>query len=109
MKRKELDEEFKTESDDLGRMSMNRRTFMKIAGMAAGALALGNFKWVHPAYGSAQFAQTPLAGNRIPQFVDALPHFAGARINGAGSLAINMVPHSQQVLSTGTPWLGESL
>lgn len=88
---------------------MNRRTFLKIAGMAAGALAWGNLNWVHPAYGSVQVPQTPLAGNRIPPFVDPLPHFAGARINGAdplNPLTVSMENHIQQVLSTGTPLAG---
>ena len=86
-------------------LRMNRRTFVKMAGITAGALALGNLRFIHPAYGSVQVPQTPLPGNNIPQFVDPMPHFAGLRINSS-ALTISMVSHSQQVLSTGTALAG---
>jgi len=48
--------------------------------------------------------QIPIAPNSIPQFVDPLPHFAGARVNAkaGGNLKIKMVPNDQIALSTGT-------
>src|SRR5574337_507164 len=52
---------------------IDRRTFVKLTGAAVGALALGNLKFIHPAYGQVPVAQTPLPGNKIPQFIDPLP------------------------------------
>jgi spore coat protein A, manganese oxidase len=53
--------------------------------------------------------QVPLKPNKIPQFVDPLPHFAGVRIDASGvdasggKLIIEYVPFQTQVpLSTGT-------
>jgi spore coat protein A, manganese oxidase len=48
--------------------------------------------------------QVPLSPTKIPQFVDPLPHFAGARVRPAapGNLTIHMVPHQQVIVSTGT-------
>lgn len=53
-------------------MRMNRRTFVKVAGMTAGALALGNLGLIRTSYGQVA-AQTQLPGKNIPQFVDPLP------------------------------------
>ncbi len=53
----------------------------------------------------AQLAgQLPLAPNSVPQFVDPLPHFAGARLDGTtgGTLTISMEPYQQIAVSTGT-------
>ena len=47
--------------------------------------------------------QLPIVPNSIPQFVDPLPHFAGARVDATGgNLIVKMVPHDQIALSTGT-------
>jgi spore coat protein A len=48
--------------------------------------------------------QVPLNPRQIPQFVDPLPHFAGARVNAksGGNLTVKMVPHKQIAVSTGT-------
>ena len=48
--------------------------------------------------------QVPIAPNSIPQFVDPLPHFAGARVDvkAGGNLTVKMVPHQQIAVSTGT-------
>src|SRR3989304_8472129 len=51
-------------------MRMNRRTFVKRAGVTAGALALGNLGLIRISSGQAQIQ---LPGNKIPQFVDPLP------------------------------------
>ncbi|MDP2364790.1 MAG: hypothetical protein Q8M94_13615, partial [Ignavibacteria bacterium] len=55
-------------------------------------------------YAQISPTQLPIAPNSIPQFVDPLPHFAGARIDAkaGGNLTIKMVSHDQIALSTGT-------
>ena len=59
---------------------------------------------VDVALGQITPAQVPLKPNKIPQFVDPLPHFAGARVDASGGkLIIEYVPFQTQVpLSTGT-------
>jgi spore coat protein A len=49
--------------------------------------------------------QVPINPKSIPQFVDRLPHFAGARVDATSPnthLTITMLPHKQVALSTGT-------
>ena len=47
--------------------------------------------------------QLPLNPKAIPQFVDPLPHFAGARVDASGGiLTINYEPCQQVAVSTGT-------
>ena len=48
--------------------------------------------------------QVPLDPKSIPQFVDRLPHFAGARVDATSGnpLTVKMLPHQQTALSTGT-------
>jgi spore coat protein A len=48
--------------------------------------------------------QAPLNPQKIPQFVDPLPHFAGLRVDAkaGGSLIVKAVPHTQVAVSTGT-------
>jgi len=72
MKRKELDEEFKTELSDSGRMSMNRRTFMKIAGVAAGAVAFGGMLRSIPSAEAAPIPGGTLDPRTIPKYVTSL-------------------------------------
>ncbi len=52
--------------------------------------------------------QVPINPSSIPQFVDPLPHFAGNRVNAkaGGDVTVQMVPHQQIALSTGTPVTG---
>jgi spore coat protein A len=52
--------------------------------------------------------QLPINPKSIPQFVDPLPHFAGLRVDAksGGNLTVQMVPHQQIALSTGTPVTG---
>jgi spore coat protein A, manganese oxidase len=54
--------------------------------------------------GQITAAQVPLKPSKILQFVDPLPHFAGARVDASGGkLIIEYVPFQTQVpLSTGT-------
>src|SRR5260221_8169142 len=47
---------------------------------------------------SAKQAQTPLSGNAIPKFVDALPPFAGRRIDGTATVQVSMQEFQQKVL-----------
>lgn len=55
--------------------------------------------------------QVPIAPNSIPQFVDRLPHFAGARVDATSGtpLTITMVPSQQVALSTGTVVTGGTI
>jgi spore coat protein A len=52
--------------------------------------------------------QIPLNPKSVPQFVDPLPHFAGARLDGTsgGSLTVSMEPTKQIAVSTGTVLAG---
>ncbi len=49
-------------------------------------------------------AQVPLKPNKIPQFVDPLPHFAGIRVDATsgGNMTITAMPTQQIAVSTGT-------
>ncbi len=103
MKRKDelQDEKFTTELNDFGRM--NRRTFVKMAGVTAGAVAFGGLSssLLERASASVQVTQTPLPGKSIPRFVDPLPNFAAlGRVTGT-NLTVSMVEFQQQVLPTG--------
>lgn len=83
---------------------MDRRTFVKIAGVTAGALALGGFRFIHTAYGQVLVPQTPLPGNKIPQFVDPLPLLSVAGgpmetiVAGDGEITLNMKEFKAQVM-----------
>ena len=46
----------------------------------------------------ATTAQTLLAGNTIPQFVDALPTLQSARVNGTATVNVDMEEFQQHVL-----------
>ena len=97
-------------------MRMNRRTFVKMAAMATGALALSNLKLINEAMASAQVpSQIPFPGASILKYVDPLPVFGPAsginpvtglpnipRVNGSSPVNVIMQPLAQQVLSTGT-------
>ncbi len=84
-------------------MRMNRRTFVKVAGMTAGALALGNLGLIRTSYGQV-VPQTPLPGNKIPQFVDPLPLLSVAGgpmetvIAGTGEITLNMLEFKARVM-----------
>ncbi|MGE3172753.1 MAG: multicopper oxidase family protein [Planctomycetota bacterium] len=47
---------------------------------------------------TAQLPQTPLDCTTIPKYVDPLPHFAGARVDGTQPLTITMSEFQQDVL-----------
>ncbi len=84
---------------------MDRRTFVKIAGLTAGALALGRFELRIAA--AAQSPQVQLAGSAIPQFIDPLPTLsaAGGTMNtvlGNQMLALTMNEFDAYMLPTGT-------
>ncbi len=87
-------------------LSINRRTFLKMAAMTAGALSLSNLKLMREAMASAQVTQTPFPGASILKYVDPLPVFGPAgvipRVNGSLPVTATMAPTTQQVLSTGT-------
>jgi spore coat protein A len=99
MKRKELDEEFKTELSDSGRMSMNRRTFMKIAGTTAGFIAFGGMSGklidvasaaTRPVTNLRKYAQTlPIPGVYTPGTNPLYP--------GADYYEISMAQFSQKL------------
>lgn len=105
----------RAESLNYKHMRMNRRTFLKMAAMATGALALSNYKLINEAMASAQVPQTPFPGASILKYVDSLPVFGPAsginpvtgfpnipRVNGSSPVNVMMQPLAQQVLSTGT-------
>ncbi len=84
---------------------MDRRTFVKIAGITAGALALGRFEFRIAT--AAQSPQVPLASSAIPQFIDPLPTLsaAGGAVNtvfGNQMLALTMNEFDAYMLPTGT-------
>jgi FtsP/CotA-like multicopper oxidase with cupredoxin domain len=79
---------------------MNRRTFVKIVGATAGALAFGRFGFRMAA--AAQSPQIPLAGSAIPQFVDPLPAL-DAIVAGTSQIELQMTEFLAQVLPTGLP------
>jgi len=79
---------------------MNRRTFVKIAGATAGALAFGRLGFRMAA--AAQSPQIPLAGSAIPQFVDPLPDL-DAIVAGTSQIELQMTEFLAQVLPTGLP------
>ncbi len=87
-------------------LRMNRRTFVKMAGAAVGALALGRFAF-HPAFAAQG---TPLPASAIPQFVDQLPipHIIDVRNATNPSITLNMTEFQSPVLSTGTPGVGQT-
>jgi FtsP/CotA-like multicopper oxidase with cupredoxin domain len=47
---------------------------------------------------SVRQPQTPLSGNSVPKFVDALPTFVGRRINGTATVQVSMQEFQQKVL-----------
>ena len=82
---------------------MDRRTFLKLTGLTAGALALSNSKLV--GHARALIPQTPLPGNKIPQFVDELPNLHTITA-GSGQIELQMTEFEAEVLPTGTFTLG---
>lgn len=84
---------------------MDRRTFLKMAGVAAAAIAL-NPKLVDTATASTLVPQVPFPGKNILKYIDSLPVFGPAgpipRVNGNNPITVTLKPFSQQVLSTGT-------
>lgn len=78
---------------------LDRRTFLKMAGLGAGALAFGGLSGKFLASASTTIPQTQLPGNTIPKYVDALPEFSRvARANGTLPLTISNENHIAQVL-----------
>ncbi len=97
------DDVIKNNAREKAIMRMNRRTFVKMAGIAAGALALGNLGLIRTSYGQI-FPQIQLPGKNIPQFVDPLPLLSVAGgtmetvIAGAGEITLNMLELKAQVM-----------
>jgi spore coat protein A len=84
-------------------MKITRRKFLKIASLAGGSLALP-WKFAIPsAYASYLVPQKPLPGKSIPKFVDPLPSFAGARVDGRSPITVSVEEISQQLLPSGFP------
>jgi len=73
---------------------MNRRQFLYLTGGAGFLLSSG----LRHALASNQVPQTPLPGNAIPRFVEALPTFVGARVDGTKTLTVTMKEFQQKVL-----------
>lgn len=116
MKKKELIEKDLINTSEIRKnnlLNIDRRTFLKMAAMTAGALSLSNLKLMKEAMASALVTQTPLPGASILKYVDPLPVFGPAsitpanpvgipRVNGSMPITATMAPITQQVLSTGT-------
>ncbi|MCK5661435.1 MAG: twin-arginine translocation signal domain-containing protein, partial [Methanosarcinales archaeon] len=77
---------------------MDRRTFLKLTGLTAGALALSNSKLV--GHARALFPQTPLPGHKIPQFVDALPNLH-AIVDSGVQIDLRMTEFQYNMMPTG--------
>ncbi|HEY9245805.1 MAG TPA: hypothetical protein VIO11_03060, partial [Candidatus Methanoperedens sp.] len=81
-------------------MRMNRRTFMKIAGAAMGALVLRRFGLQTAA--AVQSPQVPLPGKAIAQFIDPLPGL-DTIVADTNQIELQMIEFQAQVLPTGMP------
>ncbi len=85
---------------DKNTYGLDRREFLKTAGITAGALLLIKImplSFSNRAIASVQVPQTPLPGKGIPKYVDWLPHFAGVRVTSS-NLAVDMLEFQQYVL-----------
>ena len=58
------------------------------------------------AYASFLVPQTSLPGKTIPKYIDQLPTFVGARVNGTLPLTVTMQEFQQQILPGPNPALG---
>jgi spore coat protein A len=84
-------------------INVDRRTFVKMAGMAVGALTLGNYGLIR--FGLAQQG-TPIQGSSIPQFIEPLPllNVAGGPIEtiaGENNVEIHMREIKVNILPQG--------
>jgi FtsP/CotA-like multicopper oxidase with cupredoxin domain len=77
----------------------NRRQFLKL-GAATGAMLALPWQWraERSPLASVQIPQTPLPGKSIPRFVEPVPTFVGARVDGTLPLSISMEEFQQKVL-----------
>ena len=78
-------------------------TRLLVVGASVIALGCGVGGSGDPAVGettqaSVRIPQTPLNGNDVPKFVDALPTFNGRRADGSATLNVSMQEFQQQVL-----------
>ncbi len=90
-------------------LRMSRRRFVQMAGIAAGALALGNLGLIRTSY--AQVPQIPLPGSKIMQFKDPLPLLsvsAGtmqtvlpSALGGTDNITLRMVEAQTNMMPTG--------
>ena len=78
---------------------IDRRTYLKMTGTAAGVFALGLLAkdFVRPSSASVQVPQVPLLGRAIQKYVSPLPHFAGVRVTG-NNLTVSMEEFQEKVL-----------
>jgi spore coat protein A, manganese oxidase len=72
-----------------------RSTWATVSRVAAAILICYG---VQVATASGATSQTPLKGTMIPRFVDRLPTFAGRRVDGRGTIRVNMEEFQQKVL-----------
>ncbi len=107
MKHKDEIDKIENELNKNDLYRMDRRTFVKVAGITTGALALGDLKFVQRAYGQSSL-QTQLPGSAIPQFVDPLPllNISGGTmqtvIAGTDQVELHMREFKANMLPTGT-------
>lgn len=75
-----------------------RRRFLKMsAGAGTFLLAAESFQHIPQALASVQVPQTPLNGNDIPMFLEALPTFFGKRVRDA-SYTVSIQEFQQKIL-----------
>jgi spore coat protein A len=84
-------------------MKTSRRKFIKVAGLAGGSLMVP-WNFTIPSVRAAFLVpQSPLAGKFIPKYVDPMPNFAGARVDGTMPITVSVEEISQQVLPAAFP------
>lgn len=78
---------------------LSRREFLKL-GAATGAMLALPWQWPsEPSpVDSIQVPQTPLPGRNISKFIEPLPTFVGARVDGTLALSVSMEEFQQKVL-----------
>jgi FtsP/CotA-like multicopper oxidase with cupredoxin domain len=78
---------------------LTRREFLKLSATTGALLAV---PWPWPAelrpVASVQIPQTPLPGKNISRFVEPVPTFVGARVDGTSALTVSMEEFQQKVL-----------
>jgi FtsP/CotA-like multicopper oxidase with cupredoxin domain len=84
-------------------MKTTRRNFIKIASLSCGGFVLEWKFGIPSAHAAYLVPQSPLPGKSIPKYMDPLPSFVGARVDGTAPVTVSVEEISQQVLPAGFP------